>query len=119
MTFGSDMNDHYAQPHIGGDVPFLKGVLKAIIDAVRTDVESGSSLADAMNRHPAAFDNLYCNMIAARVSARGAGREKERFPQCSATCHASQAWDPWEINSGPEPSFSRCRNMSTFYMLGF
>jgi type IV pilus assembly protein PilC len=40
-------------------------VFKAIIDAVRTDVESGSSLADAMRRHPSAFDNLYVNMIAA------------------------------------------------------
>ncbi len=40
-------------------------IFKAIIEAVRTDVESGASLADAMKRHPAAFDNLYCNMIAA------------------------------------------------------
>jgi type IV pilus assembly protein PilC len=40
-------------------------LFKAIIDAVRNDVESGSSLADAMKRHPSAFDNLYCNMIAA------------------------------------------------------
>jgi type IV pilus assembly protein PilC len=40
-------------------------VFKAIIDAVRNDVESGSSLAEAMKRHPAAFDNLYVNMIAA------------------------------------------------------
>ncbi len=40
-------------------------VFKAIIDAVRSDVESGSSLAEAMRRHPSAFDNLYVNMIAA------------------------------------------------------
>ena len=40
-------------------------VFKAIIDAVRTDVESGMSLAEAMKRHPNAFDNLYVNMIAA------------------------------------------------------
>ncbi len=40
-------------------------VFKAIIDAVRTDVESGMSLAEAMKRHPNAFDNLYANMIAA------------------------------------------------------
>ena len=40
-------------------------VFKQIIDAVRNDVESGTSLADAMARHPAAFDNLYVNMIAA------------------------------------------------------
>ncbi len=40
-------------------------VFKAIIDAVRNDVESGMSLAEAMKRHPNAFDNLYVNMIAA------------------------------------------------------
>jgi len=36
-----------------------------IIMQVRQDVESGSSLADAMRKHPKAFDNLYTNMIAA------------------------------------------------------
>ena len=40
-------------------------IFKAVIDAVRGDVESGSSLADAMKKHPGAFDNLYVNMIAA------------------------------------------------------
>lgn len=40
-------------------------VFKAIIDAVRNDIESGTSLAEAMKRHPNAFDNLYVNMIAA------------------------------------------------------
>ncbi len=38
---------------------------REIIDQVRGDVESGSSLADAMRKHPAAFDNLYSSMIAA------------------------------------------------------
>jgi type IV pilus assembly protein PilC len=36
-----------------------------ILLQVRQDVESGSTLADAMRRHPKAFDNLYVNMIAA------------------------------------------------------
>ncbi|MEM7050866.1 MAG: type II secretion system F family protein [Acidobacteriota bacterium] len=36
-----------------------------IIDKVRTDVESGASLADAMGKHPKAFDDLFVNMIAA------------------------------------------------------
>lgn len=36
-----------------------------IIGQVRTDVESGASLADAMKKHPAAFDDLYANMVAA------------------------------------------------------
>lgn len=37
----------------------------AVILQVRTDVESGASLADAMKRHPKVFDGLYANMIAA------------------------------------------------------
>ena len=40
-------------------------IFKAIVDTVRSDVESGASLAEAMKRHPGAFDNLYVNMIAA------------------------------------------------------
>lgn len=38
---------------------------KGIIESVRTDVESGASLTDAMKRHPKAFDNLFTSMIAA------------------------------------------------------
>ena len=36
-----------------------------ILLQVRQDVEAGSTLADAMRRHPKAFDDLYVNMIAA------------------------------------------------------
>lgn len=36
-----------------------------ILLQVRQDVEAGSTLADAMRRHPKAFDALYVNMIAA------------------------------------------------------
>lgn len=38
---------------------------REIINQVRSDVESGSNLADAMRKHPKAFDNLYVSMIAA------------------------------------------------------
>src|SRR6202035_5309893 len=38
---------------------------QTVIQAVRSDVESGSSLADAIARHPKAFDTLYVNMVAA------------------------------------------------------
>ena len=40
-------------------------VFREIIHNVRSDVESGASLAEAMRKHPKAFDNLYVNMIAA------------------------------------------------------
>ena len=36
-----------------------------ILLQVRQDVEDGSTLADAMRRHPKAFDSLYVNMVAA------------------------------------------------------
>jgi type IV pilus assembly protein PilC len=37
----------------------------AIIQEVRSDVESGMSIADAMRKHPKAFDALFTNMVAA------------------------------------------------------
>jgi type IV pilus assembly protein PilC len=39
--------------------------LAAAIDQVRTDVEAGSTLADAMQTRPYAFDQLFTNMVAA------------------------------------------------------
>jgi type IV pilus assembly protein PilC len=36
-----------------------------ILLQIRQDVEAGSTLADAMRRHPKAFDSLYVNMVAA------------------------------------------------------
>jgi len=39
--------------------------LALAIDQVRTDLEGGASLADAMSKRPYAFDSLYTNMVAA------------------------------------------------------
>ncbi|MDH4230268.1 MAG: type II secretion system F family protein [Nitrospirota bacterium] len=39
--------------------------LAKVINAVRMDVEAGSTYADALRKHPKAFDGLYVNMIAA------------------------------------------------------
>ncbi len=39
--------------------------LKEVIAAVRTDIEGGSTLSTALGKHPAAFSNLYVNMVKA------------------------------------------------------
>ena len=36
-----------------------------IIEDVKTSLESGSTFADALKKHPRAFDELYCNLVAA------------------------------------------------------
>jgi type IV pilus assembly protein PilC len=38
---------------------------KKVLRTIRADVESGTTFADAMKKHPATFDNLYCNMVEA------------------------------------------------------
>ena len=40
-------------------------VFQAVLTDIRSDVESGHTLADAMRKHPKVFDDLYCNMVAA------------------------------------------------------
>jgi type IV pilus assembly protein PilC len=40
-------------------------VFQRTLMAVRDDVEAGSSLAGALRKHPAVFDDLYCNLVAA------------------------------------------------------
>ncbi len=39
--------------------------LRRILSDIRSDVESGSTFADSMRKHPKAFDSLFCNMIEA------------------------------------------------------
>ena len=39
--------------------------LKKVLREIKTDVETGQTFADAMKKHPQAFDTLYCNMIEA------------------------------------------------------
>jgi type IV pilus assembly protein PilC len=41
------------------------GLLKTTVQQVRIDVEGGSTLSEAMARHPRAFDSLYVNMVKA------------------------------------------------------
>lgn len=38
---------------------------KKILREIRADVETGTTFADAMKKHPTVFDTLYCNMVEA------------------------------------------------------
>lgn len=38
---------------------------KEVLTALKTDVETGSTVAEAMKKHPKVFDSLFCNMIEA------------------------------------------------------
>jgi type IV pilus assembly protein PilC len=61
---------------VGAGVPIVQGLniltdqiqsvtFKAIINAIRSDIESGIAIADAMKKHPKAFSELYVSMIRA------------------------------------------------------
>ncbi len=39
--------------------------LRKVLQEIQTDVETGTTLADSMRKHPKIFDNLYTNMIEA------------------------------------------------------
>ncbi len=52
---------------LGGAEPHK--AFKEKLAEIKTDVESGSTLADAMSRHPGAFDNLYIALVTAGEEA--------------------------------------------------
>ncbi|UNK56531.1 type II secretion system F family protein [Pseudoxanthomonas daejeonensis] len=37
--------------------------MKAVVDQIRTDIEGGSSMYEAINKHPVQFDELYRNLV--------------------------------------------------------
>ncbi len=41
------------------------GMMRDTLDNVAADVEGGTTLSEAMSRHPKVFDKLYCNMVQA------------------------------------------------------
>lgn len=43
--------------------------LTRLLNSVRADVETGTSLASAFRKHPTHFNALYCNLVAARETA--------------------------------------------------
>ncbi|MDP2911785.1 MAG: type II secretion system F family protein [Candidatus Omnitrophota bacterium] len=46
-----------------------KSVFKNVLAKVRDDIETGSSLSDALGRHPSVFSTLYINMVRAGESS--------------------------------------------------
>ncbi len=42
-----------------------KTMMKDLINSIKKDIESGTTLADTLKKHPCYFDNLYCHLIAA------------------------------------------------------
>ena len=52
---------------IGGGVKNPR--MRVMVDKIRSDVESGSSLAEALSEHPVQFDELYINLVKAGESA--------------------------------------------------
>jgi type IV pilus assembly protein PilC len=43
--------------------------MKNLVDSVRTDIEGGSSIYEAMSKHPVQFDELYRNLVKAGEAA--------------------------------------------------
>ena len=43
--------------------------MQKLVNAIRTDVESGSSLSEALSKHPVQFDELFRNLVRAGESA--------------------------------------------------
>jgi len=65
---------------VGAGVPLLRALtsladhsesppLKAVLRTVIKDVEAGSSLGDALSKHPTAFNDVYVNMVRAGEAA--------------------------------------------------
>jgi type IV pilus assembly protein PilC len=53
--------------------------LQAIIGKVITDVEAGSTLSDAMSRHPKVFDTVYISLVAAGETSGTLDKSLERL----------------------------------------
>ncbi|MCF6300953.1 MAG: type II secretion system F family protein [Proteobacteria bacterium] len=43
--------------------------MEKLINSVKTEIQSGSSLAESLGKHPIYFDELYCNLVAAGEKA--------------------------------------------------
>lgn len=39
--------------------------MQVLMASIRTDIESGSNLSDALRKHPLYFDDLFCNLVSA------------------------------------------------------
>lgn len=53
LVFGTRIADEYVQPHIGGDIAFLSGVAKAVVEADRADLGFVNDHADGWDQFAA------------------------------------------------------------------
>ena len=58
LLFGSKIADVYAQPHIGGDIAFLVGVAKAVIEQGKVDDEFVTQYADGWEAYKQHIESL-------------------------------------------------------------
>ncbi len=56
-----------------------QAALKDIIGQIIADIEAGSSLATAMQKHPAVFNNVYVNLVAAGEASGSLDKSLERL----------------------------------------
>jgi type IV pilus assembly protein PilC len=88
---------------LGGQQPnpaFQKALLQ-----IRSDVEGGASLSDAMRKHPKIFDDLYCNLV--KAGEAGGILETTSTATSSRRARRAVSWIPF---SGVSPPISRKRS---------
>ena len=63
--FGTEIADHYVQPHIGGDIALMAGMAKSILENDRVDTEFVTNAAEHWNEFRTHIDTLAWDEITA------------------------------------------------------
>ncbi len=92
--------------------------LAKVVTQVRSDVESGSTFADALKKHPKVFDNLYVNMVAAGEAggildtilqtARCIHGKVRKDKKADQICNDLSIGDPFRSGDRGGPSHGHC-----------
>ena len=65
--------------------------MRAVVEDLKSKVEEGSTLADALRRHPRVFANLYTGMVQAGEAGGALGPILQRLAGFLETAHATRA----------------------------